>query len=549
MANRSGLASDSRAARAEPLITSARTIGLELRAHQSRILFPDQTAFRPAGDGIPKRATTLSLAGAALDRSGSVPLYRQIYDELRTAILSGRMAGGGRLPSTRSLAADLGVARLTVLEAFQQLYADGYVEGRSGSGTYVVRELPGGVLRAPVGSPRPAGQLLSRRGATLAGRPMPIPTLTEVRPFVPGIPALDDFPFELWRRQIARQWRHRPVDRMLYGDPAGYPPLREAIATYLGATRGMHCRPEQVVVVACSQQALDLAARLLVDQGDAVWMEDPGYPGARAAFMAAGARVIPIPVDDEGLDVSQAVALAKDARLVYVTPSHQFPLGVTMSLTRRLILLEHAAHHGLWVLEDDYDSEYRYIGRPLTALHGLDHAGRVIYVGSLSKVLFPAVRIGYLVLPPDLVEPFVTARALALGHGSLVEQAVVAEFMEAGHFARHVRRMRALYAERQAALVETARSHLAGRFEVQPTETGIHLVGWLSAGSDDRLIAQRAAVAGITVRAVSSFRMGTAGRPGLVLGFAAVRPPEIRQAMRRLAAILLSAPEPSRPSA
>ena len=476
-----------------------------------------------------------------LDRAGSVPLYRQLYDELRGAILSGRMAGGARLPSTRGLAAELGVARLTVLEAFEQLYADGYVEGRSGSGAYVVRELPSDVLRAPPdrapgASLAAAGRLLSRRGAILAATPMPIPTVTRPRAFVPGIPGLEDFPFDLWRRLMAKQWRRAPVDRMLYGDPAGYRPLREAIAAYLGAARGVRCHADQIVVVGCSQQALDLAARLLVDEGDAVWMEDPGYPGARGAFIAAGARLIPVPVDDEGLDVERGAALAKDARLVYVTPSHQFPLSVTMSLTRRLILLEHAARHGLWVLEDDYDSEYQYSGRPLTALHGLDRAGRVIYVGSFSKVLFPAVRIGYLVLPPDLVEPFVTARALALGHGSLIEQAVVADFIAEGHFTRHLRRMRGLYAERHAALVEAASRDLAGRLDVRRTETGIHLVGWLPEGTDDRPIAQRAAAAGIIARPVSSFRTGTIGRPGLVLGFAAVRPPEIRDAMQRLAA-------------
>jgi GntR family transcriptional regulator/MocR family aminotransferase len=405
---------------------------------------------------MPNRATVVTLAGITLDPSAATPLYRQLYEGLRAAILSGRLKAGARLPATRALASDFGVSRNTVMNAYAQLLAEGYVEGEVGSGTYVSRTLPDELLHArshaiQVHQLTQEGRRLSQRGARLASMQVPTPRFPSgVKAFRPGIPALDAFPYELWARLMARRWR-RPQRALLgYGDPAGYRPLREAIAAYLGEARAVRCRAEQVIVVAGSQQALDLTARMLLDEGEGAWIEDPGYLGARGALVGAGARLAPIPVDGEGLDVAAGEVSSPAARLVYVTPSHQYPFGVTMSLPRRLALLKWASQAGAWVIEDDYDSEYRYAGRPLAALQGLDSEGRVIYLGTFSKVLFPALRLGYMVVPPDLVDAFMAARALSDRHCPVLDQAALADFIGDGHFARHIRRMRALYAERQA---------------------------------------------------------------------------------------------------
>jgi GntR family transcriptional regulator/MocR family aminotransferase len=317
--------------------------------------------------------------------------------------------------------------------------------------------------------------------------------------------------------------------------------LRETIAAHLGEARAVRCEASQVIVVTGAQQAVDLAARVLLDPGDTAWVEDPGYQGARGALVAAGIRLAPVPVDREGLDVRRGAREGPGARLVYVTPSHQYPLGVTMSLNRRLALLEWASASGAWILEDDYDSEYRYAGRPLAALQGLDTAGRVIYAGTFSKVLFPALRLGYLVVPPDLVDAFVAARALADRHSPSVTQAALADFIDGGHFARHVRRTRALYAERQAALVRAARRSLGGVLEVAPAEAGMHLMGWLVAGLDDRAAARAALTRNVDAPPLSGFRVRPARRGergGLVLGYAAYTPREIDDACGRLAAAL-----------
>ena len=385
-----------------------------------------------------------------------VPLHRQLYEEIRTAVLCGRLSSGARLPSTRALAADLAVSRNTVAGAFDQLLAEGYIEGRLGADTFVVQALPDELLRVPHGVPAPTrdpapAPVLSRRGQMLAATAVsPAPRDGSACAFRPGIPVLDAFPRDLWARPSARLYRHSASGLLSYGDPTGYPPLRRAIAEYLRAARGIDCFPEQVIVTSGSQQALDLAARVLLDPGDTAWVEDPGYGGARGALTAAGVRCAPVPVDAEGLSVTQGEALAPQARMAYVSPSHQYPLGVTMSLPRRMALLSWARRRGAWIAEDDYDSEFRYAGRPLAALQGLDPAGRVIYIGTFSKVLFPALRLGYLVAPAGVVDAFAAARALTDRHPPGPSQAVVAEFLSAGHFARHIRRMRTLYPDARA---------------------------------------------------------------------------------------------------
>lgn len=494
----------------------------------------------------------VSAAQIGIDPSSPTPLHRQVYEQLREAVLSRRLRAGVRLPSTRMLATELSVSRNTVLSAYEQLLAEGYLEARVGSATYVAGQLPDDILCVRAQTAKGlrltrANRGPSRRGAMIdAARPRCHVEEHPPRPFRPGLPAIDEFPSEVWARLLARYWRHPSRHLSAYGHSAGYRPLRKAIAEYVREARGVRCDAEQVIVVAGSQQGLDLAARVLLDPGDSIWIEDPGYIGARGAFLAAGARLIPVPIDREGIDVASAIAVNETARMVYVTPSHQYPLGVVMSLPRRLTLLHWASRSGAWILEDDYDSEYRYTGRPVASLQGLDNEGCVIYLGTFSKVLSPALRLGYLVAPPDLVNTFTAARSLADEHSPTMLQAALAEFIAEGHFARHVRRMRVLYAERQAAMVEAARE-LAGLLDVEAGEAGLHLVGWLPQGVDDRAAALRAGEHGVDVRPLSDYSLRPLSRGGLMLGYAAFTPGEIREGIKRLAAALRAASSQKRP--
>jgi len=370
-----------------------------------------------------------------LDPRSALTLQRQVYDGLRTAILTGRLRPGLRLPSTRSLAEDLAVSRNTVAAAFGQLVAEGYAEARVGAGTKVARTLPEDLRKVTAGLVPPEARFsprISRRGETLSGARVTA-GFTTLRPFRPGWPALDQVPLELWWRLAARTGRRIGRSLLGYGELGGYRPLRKAIAEYLAVSRGVRCTEEQVIVTSGSQQGLFVASQVLLDPGDRVWIEDPAYPGTRSALQAAGARLVPIPVDLEGIDVRFAETRAA-ARLVAVAPSHQYPLGVTMTLARRLELLRVARRMRAWVLEDDYDSEFRYSSRPIAALQGLDHDGRVIYLGTFSKTLFPSLRLGYAVVPVELVGPFTAARSVLDIHSPLFEQAVLTEFITGGYF-------------------------------------------------------------------------------------------------------------------
>jgi GntR family transcriptional regulator/MocR family aminotransferase len=481
--------------------------------------------------------STLAPLLPALDPTATTPLHRQLFEALRGAILDGRVSTGGRLPSTRDLAQELGVSRNTVMTAYDQLVAEGYLEGRTGAGTYVSGTMPNDLIRARAQrhvaaalAPPP----LSRRGARLAhasAREPGGPDREAVRPFRAGIPALDAFPAETWARLAGRHWRDSPAAALGYGDPAGHPGLRRAIGAYLRLSRGVRCEDEQIVIVGGAQQGFDLVARLLLDPGDGAWIEDPGYAGVGGALRGAGIATVPVPVDDAGLVVAAGERLAPGARLAAVTPSHQYPAGVTMSIARRLELLDWASRAGAWVLEDDYDAEFRYAGRSLEALQGLDADGRVIYLGTFSKVLAPALRLGYLVVPPALVAAFTNAREVTGRHAPVVDQAVLASFIEEGHFARHLRRMQALYAGRQAALVVAAREMAAGLLDIRPAEAGLHVVGWLADGRDGGEVARNAAARGVVTH---PFVM-PGGRHGLMLGYAPYAPEEIREAMARLA--------------
>lgn len=480
----------------------------------------------------------------SLDAGGAVPLHQQLYAELRKAIVSGRFPAAAPLPSTRALAQQLEVSRNTVNAAFDQLRAEGYLEARRGSGTFVAGALPDDMLwmrgaQEAAHASRSHGKL-SRRGRRLSTVANFFPPVKPA-PFRHGLPALDAFPQGLWARLAARHWRRLSAHELGYGSAAGYRPLREAVAAYLGQARAVRCTADQVLMVAGSQQALYLLAQMLLDPGDAVWMEDPGYLGARAAFLAAQAEIVPAPVDADGLSISEAKKRGARARVVYVTPSNQYPTTVTMSPSRRLELLEWARRARAWIIEDDYDSEFRFTSRPISSLQGLDPAGQVIYVGTFSKLLAPGLRLGYLVLPPALVDSFAAAAAVITRHLPSVEQVVLAEFIAEGHLARHVRRMREVYLERRSFLVEAARDELAEWMEVKPPDAGTHAIGWLRDGMSDTSATRAARAAGVETRPFSMYCLRARRPPGLILGYGAFRKMEIRVAARKLAAALRGA--------
>lgn len=476
------------------------------------------------------------LLAVGLDPAAAEPLQRQLYDQLREAVLSGRLPARFRLPPTRVLAADLGVSRNTVLAAIEQLTAEGYVEGRVGAGTYVATLSADTPVSAAPAAVKPARHRLSRRATAVAAinRPHTRPR----KPFGLGIPDLDGFPFEVWSRLIAKHWRHPQPDLMTARDPAGYLPLRRAIAAYLNAFRATRTTPDQVIVTAGAQAGLDLAVRVMLEPGEPVWIEDPGYAGFRAVLAAADALAVPVPVDAEGLSVEAGRRLSPKARLAFVSPSHQFPLGVTMSLGRRLELIDWAAQADAFILEDDYDSEYRYEGRPLAALQGLDGGGRVIYVGSFSKVMFPALRLGYLVVPEDLVDPFLRVRAAIDDHPSIIAQPALAEFIEGGQFAAHIRRSRKRYATRKGILEAAFAKHLAGVLSLRPIQAGLHAVAdILLPGLHDTAIVDAALARGIVLTPLSSFGMKKRTQ-GLLFGFAGVDEKTITRTVKLLAEVI-----------
>jgi GntR family transcriptional regulator / MocR family aminotransferase len=478
----------------------------------------------------------------SLDPRRGAPLQAQIYEAVRRAIVDGVLAPGTRLPSTRALADDLGVSRTTAVLALGNLLAEGYLVARRGSGTFVAGELPDDRPRAG-----PAGRAhrhppLSRRGQSLADNPpnavrIPGPS----RPFRVGVPALGAFPAETWAALAARRLRTIGESLLDYGPIAGLQALREAIAAHVQAARGTRLHADQVFVCAGAKPGLDFVARVLLDPGDVAWLEEPGYTGARAALLAAGARIVPVPVDDQGLDVDAGRRRAPDARLAIVTPSHQFPLGVPMSLARRRALITWASAAGAWIVEDDYDSEFRYGARPTPCLHGLDPDGRVIYVGSFSKTLYPALRLGFVVVPPDLATRIAAARRAIDHHPPLLEQAVLADFIAGGYYERHLRRMQRIYRERLDALTDGVRRHLAGALRLRPTRSGLHAVAELT-GADAARVFRAAAARGVEVMPISAYALEPArALNGLVLGFAGARQEAILAATEKLASAIEAA--------
>jgi GntR family transcriptional regulator/MocR family aminotransferase len=492
---------------------------------------------------------SLFIQSVQLDPAAKTALFRQLYAAIKQAILAGALQPGMQLPPTRDFCQALAVSRQTVLNAYDLLLAEGYLLGEVGKGTYVHHQLPAGAvpkLPGTLGASTSGADApgLSQRGLRYADtRGQSRIHQDKTRVFRVSMPGLDAFPFETWARLEARRWRHHE-DKLGYSDPAGYLPLRELLAVYLKAARGVNCHAGQIIITSGSQQALYLLPTVLLDPGDAAWIESPGYRGAIAPLLAAQAEICHVPVDAEGLDVAYAARHYPHAKLVYVTPSHQLPLGMSMSLQRRLALLAWAKQRGAWVIEDDYDSEYRYSGAPLASLQSLDQSGNVIYVGTLSKVLFPGLRLGYMVLPETLVAPMLQAKTTIDKHTAIVPQMVLADFMAQGHFGRHIKRTRKLYAQRQAALLHALDTSLKDELVCGASDGGLDLAVHFKRQRDEAAVVQAGLAAGIELRGLSHYAMSPelaalANFPaGLLLGFSSVTEAEIEQGAATLLRVL-----------
>jgi GntR family transcriptional regulator/MocR family aminotransferase len=491
-----------------------------------------------------KRVASGTLPIVTIDRKSPKALYQQICDAYRAAILGGSLRPGQRIPSTRLFAAELGVSRFPVLNAYAQLLAEGYFESRVGAGTVVSNLIPD---RFTTTTPSKASAIPIRSGPRPVAKRTSIlapsgnkPWLRGFGAFGVGQVAFDQFPLQAWAKLVVRHSRDMTRRSFHYGDQMGSPALREAVAKYLRTARSVHCEAEQVMIVGGSQQALEISARVLFDPGSHVWVEEPGYLYARETVALAGCNLVPVSVDHEGLDVAAGVKRCPKARAAIVTPSHQFPLGVTMSASRRFQLLKWAQSNGSWIIEDDYDSEYRYETSPIVSLQGLDVNARVIYIGTFSKVLFPSLRLGYVVVPPDLLGYFLTIkRAMDLGQPAFYQD-VLADFIREGHFERHIRRMRILYRERRSALIDNIREHLGPIVGVMGGEAGMHLSITLPDGSNDVEIAERAAQQNLWIWPLSSSYLEKPGRPGFILGFGSTSVEEIPRAVLKLRSLLKS---------
>jgi GntR family transcriptional regulator / MocR family aminotransferase len=486
-----------------------------------------------------RRRSWASLYTWQLTRNGEAPLFRQIYLQIRSAILSQNLRPGAKLPSTRELATQLSVSRSAVVSAYEQLLAEGYIAGRVGSRSYVSSDLPEPIDGRPKsGRPSAAIAHLAAREASLSRDFVDVTARSNEHPFNLGRTLVDARTMELWRKASMRVFRSLGHDHFGYSDPRGLPHLRNAICDYLRAARAVRCDPEQIVITAGTQHAVDLVIRVLREPGIQAWIEDPGYSLTRQALVAAGVRTCPIPVDEQGIDVAAGIRSAPSARAVFVTPSHQFPTGVVLAMARRLALLTWAREAGAWIIEDDYASEFRYGGRALASLQGLDEGERVIYVGTLNKALFPGLRLGYAVVPPALLKAFVTARYLTDRQPSSLIQGVVANFIEEGHFAAHIRRMRLQYRDQRDVLVAAMRRQLNDEVTIDPPDQGMHLVAFLRRGLSDVAIERVARDHGVIVRAMSRLYVAAPPRSALLMGFSGYQSQAIPPAVARLAKVV-----------
>ena len=474
------------------------------------------------------------------------PRTQWLYEALRTAIVQGRVRPSNRIPSTRRLAQEYGLARGTVSTVYEQLTAEGYLTARIGAGTYVNATLPDELLghRMPDALSKSDGPVCNGTGhgsrvpSTVSRGPVVYRDHRVARAFVAHQPALDLFPKRLWGRLMARQFQTVTPARLGEGEPFGYRPLREAIAEYVASARGIPCSSEQVVVVAGLQPALDMTERALLQTGDAVWMEDPGYPAARDILGNAGASVHAVPVDEEGLRVGFGEQHYAGSRLAYVTPAHQAPLGSVMSLSRRLKILDWARRMNAWIFEDDYDGEYRYRGSPVPALGALDQYQRVVHFGSFSKTLFPGLRLGYLIVPAQLLDDFATIRISTERYPSIIHQLVLAAFIAQGHYARHLRRMRAVYAKRHAMLASCVADKLADELELTDAPAGLDVCAWIKSDVSEATLIERALAQDVSLSGLQDYAIECALPSGVLIGFAATPEYEIARGVDVLRACL-----------
>ncbi len=493
-------------------------------------------------EGASSRSPDLPLDVPELDRRDATPLHRQLYDHFRDLILHRVLRPRARLPATRALAADLGISRNTVMAAYAQLESEGFISTRQGARPSVADLQVTEAADTAAGAAPATGpaEPTSRRGDLMLRQGFQAST-PGLRAFHPGLPDIRQFPFATWRRLLTRRLRSAGEDLFGYHSVAGYPPLRLAIARYLATSRGVHCDPEHVVVTTGAQAALDLLARVLLDPGDTAWIEEPGYTGAQSVCLAAGARLAAVPVDEKGWHINR-VAAGQAPRLIFLTPSCQSPLGITMRMEERLQFIEIARQANAWIVEDDFDSEYRFGGQPFPAMQGIDRTGRTIYVGTFAKTMFPALRIGFIVLPPPLSVGFDRALFHTGSYAPLILQAALADFIDEGHFARHLRRTRRLYAGRRALFQRLCRDYLGEWIEPLGGDAGIQTVWWLKPPWIDQLVVQDAKRHSILVAPLSShYRHGDPSN-GLTFGYAALTEPEMHRGLATLQSIFRGGP-------
>ncbi len=478
----------------------------------------------------------------AVDRSAGTPLHQQVYDGYREAILRGDLRPGQKIPSSRELACEIGVSRFPVLHAYAQLLAEGYFDSQAGSGTFISASLPEQMMSSEQRAGGGKAALSGRR--TVSSRTALYPRFVAAEhargwgAFGIHQPAFDQFPFQIWSALVARQSRNPHASAIHNINPLGSARFRDEICAYLRTSRAVKCDPAQIMIVSGSQQALDITARVLLDPGDSVLVEEPGYGLERALLRASGCQLKLVPVDHEGMDVAQGIRLHRGAKAAFVTPSHQYPLGSTMSATRRILLLNWAQSSGAWIIEDDYDSEYRFDTKPIASLQGLDVNSRVIYIGTFSKILFPSLRIGYIVIPRDLVDHFVAVRFSMDIFPPYLFQEALADFMSLGHFGRHIRKMRQVYSARRSVLNDCLQAEFGGQLPVHGAAAGMHLTVTLPEGFDDYAIAARAACDRLWLLPLSPTYAGNTAKNGFVLGFGSTTSEQIPSAVKRMRAII-----------
>ena len=494
-----------------------------------------------------RRHSVIAFEMIRLDRTAAEPLHEQLYRQIRDELRSGSFTdGASRLPSSRALATDLGISRLTVNLAFSKLYGEGYLRSKARSGTFVAHPLPETFLTAD----KTEAYRLAGDRPRISGRVKAIPDQRVGKQFdlgalgaeagvslVPGLPAVDEFPIDIWERLRSQVLAQKGVHLLRHASSRGDPNLRKALATYLCDFRGAHCDPDQILIVGGMQQAMLISAMALLDPGQTVWIEDPGFHQARRVFILAGAKVVPKPLDQEGIVITRSPK-ENQPKIIHVTPSHQYPLGMTMSFERRTALLDFARAHNAFIFEDDFYAEFRFTGPPLPCLQGIDNFSRVIYAGTMSKILYPSLRLGYVVAPEQLIDPFVKIRSTMDQHSSAIDQATLARFITEGFFLRHIKRMRKLYAERREFFIKEFNKLLSDRFILQIPEAGLNFVAWLRCDADFARVARVRAEIGIKPSPLSFYCIQAKLKPAFVFGFAAWTPAQIRESLLRLASAL-----------